>query len=148
METTRNTATATANLAKRAMRQAGMTMLEILIVLAIIALVMGFLFGPRIMEMFGEAKEETAGLMVNKYANEAYARWTLDNKGKQCPDSLSELAKYTNNEETKDPWDNELIMVCGESAPEGVTFGVASKGADGKPDTSDDVKSWEKNKKK
>ena len=138
----------TRNVARRAMRQAGMTMLEILIVLAIIALVMGFLFGPRIMEMFGEAKEETAGLMVNKYANEAYARWTLDNKGKQCPESLSELAKYTNNEETKDPWDNELIMVCGESAPEGVTFGVASKGADGKPDTSDDIKSWEKNKKK
>lgn len=137
-----------ASLAKRAMRQAGMTMLEILIVLAIIALVMGFLFGPRIMEMFGEAKEETAGLMVNKYANEAYARWTLDNKGKSCPDSLGELAKYTNNEDTKDPWDNELMMVCGESAPEGVSFGVASKGPDGKQDTSDDIKSWEKNKKK
>ena len=144
METTHETAT----LAKRAMRQAGMTMLEILIVLAIIALVMGFLFGPRIMEMFGEAKEETAGLMVNKYANEAYSRWSLDNKGKSCPESLNELAKYTNNEDTKDPWDNELIMLCGESAPEGVPFGVQSRGPDGKQDTSDDIKSWERNKKK
>jgi prepilin-type N-terminal cleavage/methylation domain-containing protein len=146
METTRETLATT--LAKRAARQAGMTMLEILIVLAIIALVMGFLFGPRILEMFGEAKEETAGLQVNKYANDAYAQWMLSNKGKSCPESLNELAKYTNNDETKDPWDNELIMVCGESAPEGVNFGVQSKGPDGKQDTGDDIKSWEKKKKK
>lgn len=144
METTRTTTA----LARRAVRQAGMTMLEILIVLAIIALVMGFLFGPRILEMFGEAKEETASLQVNKYANDAYAQWMLANKGKSCPDSLSDLAKYTNNEETKDPWDNELIMVCGDSAPDGVNFGVQSKGPDGKADTGDDIKSWEKNKKK
>jgi prepilin-type N-terminal cleavage/methylation domain-containing protein len=140
-----------AGIARRSLRpQAGMTMLEILIVLAIIALVMGFLFGPRILEMFGEAKTETAGLMVNKYANEAYARWVHDTPGKQCPDGLQELAKYTNNEDTKDPWGNELIMVCGENAPEGVPnhFGVMSKGEDGKEGTSDDIKSWEKKGKK
>lgn len=134
----------TAELARRAMRQAGMTMLEILIVLAIIALVMGFLFGPRIMEMFGKSKEDVAGMMVHGYANDAYPRWTIDNKGKQCPESLTELAKYTNNESTKDPWDKEMTMVCGDSAPEGVNFGVVSNGPDGKAGTNDDIKSWDK----
>ena len=134
--------------------QAGMTMLEILIVLAILALVMGFLFGPRIMEMFGEAKEGTASLMVNKYANEAYARWIQANSGQSCPDGLAALAKYTNNEETKDPWGNELEMLCGDNAPDGIPnrFGVFSKGANAKLETQgatcggDDICSWDRKK--
>ena len=126
--------------------QAGMTMLEILIVLAILALVMGFLIGPRVMEMFGQSKKTLAGPMVDEYASKAYPLWSRDNVGKQCPESLQDLAKYTNKEDPKDPWGNELLMVCGDSAPEGVPnhFGVISKGEDGKLDTPDDIKSWER----
>lgn len=129
--------------------QAGMTLLEILIVLAIIALVMGFLFGPRLLEMFGESKQKQAEIVVQEYASKAYTSWMLNNAGKSCP-TLAELAKYTNHEETEDPWGNEYIVVCGDNAPEGVPngFGVLSKGADGKEGTDDDVKSWGKNKKK
>lgn len=137
------------------LHQAGMTMLEILIVLAILALVMGFLFGPRIMEMFGEAKEETAGLMVNKYANEAYARWMQNNPGEACPDGLEPLAKYTNHEDTKDPWGSELVMLCGENAPDGIPnrFGIISHGSNRKLETQgascggDDICSWDRGKK-
>jgi prepilin-type N-terminal cleavage/methylation domain-containing protein len=126
--------------------QAGMTMLEILIVLAILALVMAFLIGPRVMEWFGQSKKTLAGPMVDEYASKAYPLWSRDNMGKQCPDSLQDLAKYTNKEDPKDPWGNELLMVCGENAPEGVPnhFGVISKGEDGKLDTQDDIKSWER----
>jgi general secretion pathway protein G len=129
--------------------QQGMTLLEILIVLAIIALVMGFLFGPRLLEMLGESKDKRAEIIVDEYANKAYTQWMLNNQGKQCPDSLSELARYTNHEETVDPWDNELIMLCGQNAPDGVPnrFGIVSMGPDGKLDTDDDVKSWGRKKK-
>ena len=127
-------------------RQAGMTLLEILIVLAIIALVMGVLFGPKLMSMFGEAREGTAKIVVGKYATEAYARWTMNNPGKQCPENIDALAKYAGDESgAKDPWGNQLILLCGDSAPEGAPGRVVviSIGDDGKPDTSDDIKSWD-----
>jgi general secretion pathway protein G len=125
--------------------QAGMTLLEILIVLAIIALVMGFLFGPRLMEMFGESKEELGKSMVQRLATESYARWSMDNSGKSCPSDVAEVAKYSNDKEGKDPWGHPMIVLCGENLPEGVTggFGVVSMGPDGKLDTKDDIKSWE-----
>ena len=134
-------------LTRKALRrgEAGMTMLEILIVLAILALVMGFLLGPRIMEMFGKSKKSLAGPMVDDLAL-TYARWTQDNPGKQCPESIDALAKYTNKQDAKDPWGNVMIMVCGDSAPEGVPyrFGIISKGGDGQEGTPDDVKAWDR----
>lgn len=128
----------------------GMTLLEILIVLAILAVVIGFLFGPQIMQMFGESKVKTTRLMVQKLAYEAYPRWQMDNQ-KSCPGDLSELAKYTNNEETKDAWGNPLKMLCGDDAPsEAHGFGIVSLGADGKEGgegESADIKSWDKGSK-
>jgi prepilin-type N-terminal cleavage/methylation domain-containing protein len=127
-------------------RQAGMTLLEILIVLAIIALVMGVLFGPKLMDMFGEAKDKTARIVVNKFATEAYARWSMSNAGKQCPEDISELAKYGGGEDgAVDPWGQKLTLLCGEAAPEGAPARVVviSNGEDGKQGTDDDIKSWE-----
>src|SRR6266545_1345284 len=123
--------------------QAGMTLLEILIVLAIIALVMGFLFGPRLMAMFGQSRTELAKSVVQRYASEAYARWSMDNPGKNCPADINELAKYNDEKEAKDPWGKPLILLCGDGAPEGVQLGVVSMGADNKLDTKDDIKSWQ-----
>ena len=65
------------------------------------------------------------------------------NPDKKCPESLAELGQYTSDKDTKDVWGNELVMLCGESAPaEARGFGVLSMGADGKLDTADDIKSW------
>ena len=50
----------------------GFTLLEILIVLAILALVMGLLIGPRIFAMFGQGKEGVARAMTKKLAHEAF----------------------------------------------------------------------------
>lgn len=129
----------------RLLRQAGMTLLEILIVLAIIALVMGFLFGPRLMEMFGESKTELGKSMVQRLATESYARWTMDNPGKACPADVTEVAKYSNDKDGKDPWGHPMVFLCGENLPEGVPggVGVQSMGPDGKLDTNDDLKSWD-----
>ena len=131
---------------KAAMRhagQAGMTLLEIMIVLAIIALVMGLLVGPQVFKMFGESQEQIARTEMKRLVHEAYPRWSMKNGG-GCPGSLQDLAEFTNKKDVKDPWKNDYMMRCGESAPQGERFAILSKGADGKEGTEDDIKSWEK----
>jgi type II secretory pathway pseudopilin PulG len=121
-----------------------MTLLEIMIVLAIIALVMGFLVGPKVLESFKDAKEDTASAIVKQLAHEAYPRWDADNPNKGCPQAVDELLKYTNLKENKDAWGQPYILLCGENAPKGARggIGVLSKGPDKKRDTDDDIKSW------
>ena len=124
-----------------------MTVLEIMIVLAIIALIMGFLVGPRVIAYFKEAKRKTSWMMAKEYQN-AYAKWSTDND-EACPEKLEDLAKYMNKKDNKDPWGSVFIMKCGDTAPEEVEggFGVVSLGPDRKEGTNDDIKSWENLKK-
>ena len=90
------------------------------------------------------ARDELTAVMVKEYATTAFPLWARDQVAKQCPDSIQDLARYTGKEDPKDPWGNELVMLCGENAPaEAKGFGVLSMGADGKRDTADDIKSWE-----
>jgi len=130
-----------------AAQQRGMTLLEIMIVLAIIALVMGLLVGPKVLSSLGSAQKKTYWMTAKQFAEEAYPRWRADNPGKTCPGGLADLTKYMNQKELKDDEGNELyIMLCGSNAPEGVPnkFGVIYVGEDKKSGTEDDIKSWEK----
>ena len=123
--------------------QKGMTLLEIMIVLAILALVMGLVVGPRVMKMFGESKGDVAAATVKKYAYEAYPSWSAAHPDKGCPDKLEDLNEYMNNKDIKDPWGNNYKMMCGQSLPAGAKgLAVMSNGEDGKEGTADDVKSW------
>lgn len=123
--------------------QQGMTLLEIMIVLAILALVMGLVVGPRVMKMFGESKVHIAQMTVTKYANEAYPSWSQSHSDKSCPAQLTDLNEYMNNKDVKDPWGNDYKMYCGQNLPNGAKgLAVMSNGEDGKEGTTDDVKSW------
>lgn len=126
----------------------GMTMLEIMIVIAILGLVMGLLVVPKVMGMFGDSKEKIAKLAVDKFASD-FGTWSLQNQDKPCPDDLLEIAKHTGKdvEDTKDPWGTPYKMFCGSDMPPGVpsgSIGVQSFGVDKQPDTADDVYSWKK----
>jgi prepilin-type N-terminal cleavage/methylation domain-containing protein len=128
--------------------QAGMTLLEIMIVLVIIALVMGVLIGPALMRKFGESKVKAAHVVTKKFAYEAYSQWSMANPSKGCPDDLKSLTKYMNSDDTKDPFGEDYVMVCGDGAselPAGTPFGVMSKGQDKKAGTPDDIQSWAAN---
>ena len=123
--------------------RSGMTLLEIMIVLAILALVMGLLVGPKVMALFGESKVKIAKMTVEKYANEAYPQWSASHSDKGCPDKLEDLNEYMNNKDIKDPWGNPYKMMCGQTLPAGAKgLAVMSAGPDGKEGTEDDVKSW------
>src|SRR5262245_13923882 len=124
--------------------QRGMTLLEIMIVLAILALIMGLVVGPRVMKMFGKSKDDIAKATAKKYAFEAYPSWAAAHPDKQCPDKLEDLNEYMNNKDTKDPWGGQYKMLCGQNLPAGAKgIAIQSPGEDGKEGTEDDVKSWD-----
>jgi general secretion pathway protein G len=122
-------------------REKGITLLEIMIVLAIIGLVMGVLVGPKVYRAFQEAKVRTAFLMLKEYES-AYTRWVTDSDN-ECPDKLEDLLKYTNKKDLKDPWGSPFVMKCGDQAPTESHFGVISLGPDKKEGTEDDLHSWD-----
>ena len=123
--------------------QRGMTLLEIMIVLAILALVMGLVIGPRVMKMFGESKVKITEDKLKMYAYEAYPSWSAAHPDKGCPDKLTDLNEYMNGKDAKDPWNGQYKMLCGQQLPAGAKgLAVMSPGEDGKEGTEDDIKSW------
>ena len=117
-----------------------MTLLEIMIVLAILALVMGLVIGPKVYEHFQEAKRETARMTVQKMALQDFPRWSLSHHD-PCPRSLASLTGSADND---DPWGTAYKMYCGSSAPTPeVAFGAASFGHDTIENTRDDIRSWD-----
>ena len=122
----------------------GMTLLEIMIVLAILALVMGLLVGPKIFKMFAGSQVDTTKIKIKKYAFEAFPAWAAVHPGKPCPEKLADLNEYMNNEDSNDAWGKPLKMMCGQTLPPGARgIAVMSAGEDGKEGTADDLKSWE-----
>jgi general secretion pathway protein G len=125
-------------------RSRGMTLLEIMIVLAILALVMGLVVGPKVFKMFNKSKEDIARATVKSYAYDAFPQWSAANPSKACPDDISALGEYMNSTDVKDPWGTPYRMLCGQNLPPGAKgLAVFSAGPDQKDNTSDDIKSWE-----
>ena len=124
--------------------QRGMTLLEIMIVLAILAIVMGLLVGPRVLKMFSESKVKTTRIKLTQYANEAFPQWSASHPDKACPDKITDLNEYMNSSDANDSWGRPIKMLCGQSLPPGARgIAVASAGEDGKDGTEDDIKSWD-----
>ena len=124
--------------------QRGMTLLEIMIVLAILAIVMGLLVGPRVLKMFSESKVKTTRIKLTQYANEAFPQWSASHPDKACPDKITDLNEYMNSPDANDSWGRPIKMMCGSSLPAGAKgIAMMSMGEDGKEGTEDDLKSWD-----
>lgn len=129
----------------------GLTLLEIMIVIAILGLVMGLVVVPKVMDLFGKSKEKIAKLAVDKFAFTDGPQWqmTSGGSGNGCPPDLLTIAQHTGKslQDTIDPWDMPYRMYCKgkDTLPPGVTsgFAVLSFGEDKKEGTEDDIKSWE-----
>ena len=104
----------------------GFTLLEIMIVLAILALVMGLLVGPQVLKLFGEGKVDIARAGAKKLAFESYPQWSSRpaNTGK-CP-TAAQLAEYGGA--PKDPWGEEYVIKCTDLPPGAVGIAVSSHG--------------------
>src|SRR5678809_1114804 len=104
---------------RRRRKQSGMTLLEIMIVLAILALVMGFLVGPRVYRALQDSKEDTQRGILQQWV-EGYGMWSNrpSNSNNPCPNPLTaqnvatQLEEYVNNASAVDKWGHELIFYC------------------------------------
>jgi len=117
-------------------KRAGVTILEILIALAIIALIAAVV-GPRLISYLGRAKSETAGLQLKqiKSAMQLYyidmGRYPSDAEGLAALVSSPAgngdwQGPYLENESgLKDPWGRDYIFHAGSDGalPEILTFG-------------------------
>lgn len=116
----------------------GMTLIEILVVLAIIGLIMG---GVSVMafNQFKEAKVKDAWTEVRSIETNCET-FMLQRNGK-CPKSLQDLkAAGIIRSVAKDPWNSDWLITCpGEHG----SVDVVSNGPDGAPNTDDDIRSWE-----
>ena len=133
--------------------QRGLTLLEIMIVIAILGLVMGLVVVPKVMDLFGQSKERIAKLAVDQFAYKDGPQWQVST-GKDCPPDLLTIAQHIgkSQQDTIDPWEMPLKLYCKgrDTMPPGATgsFAVLSSGEDKKEGTEDDIKSWEPLKKK
>ena len=128
-----------ARAAARARRQTdtGMTMLEIMIVLAIIGLVMSVV-GVGVFQSFKKAQKKIAQVAVNEIASKTVQFMTDNNN--ECPKSVDDLVaqKYMPKKQ-KDPWNHDFILRCpGTVNTDGID--VVSLGPDGQEGTPDDIK--------
>jgi prepilin-type N-terminal cleavage/methylation domain-containing protein len=116
--------------------QRGLTLLEMMIVLAIIALIMGVLVGPKLIGLFHHSQRDIAQMAVTKFADQDYPMWALQHPSTPCPSTLAEI-------EHKPPVDPWGVAYKGYCAPvTDVPFGAASFGDDRREATADDIRSW------
>jgi len=120
-------------------KRAGVTILEILVVLGILAL-LAAVVAPRVVGYLGRAKSETANLQIKRLAEgvELFyidtGRYPTEAEGltvlKDAPTGTSGWAgPYINSEEAfRDPWKRDYIY---EIRAEGVPFSIESLGRDG-----------------
>jgi general secretion pathway protein G len=127
-----------ARTARRADR--GMTMLEIMIVLAIIGLVMSVV-GVGVYANWKKSQVKVARIAVNEIAQKTI-QYMTDNSN-ECPKTIDDLVaqKYMPKKQ-KDPWNRDFILRCpGTINTDGID--VISMGPDGQEGTADDIKAVE-----
>jgi general secretion pathway protein G len=119
--------------------EAGFTLLEIMIVLAIIALIAGSV-GLGLFNYFKKAQVKVAKQDVHSIS-EAIQHYQLENS--ECPKGMEDLvAKKNLPKAMKDPWGKDFTIKCpGTNDTDGAD--VSSAGPDKQEGTADDVNSWQ-----
>jgi hypothetical protein len=89
------------------------------------------------------SKADTSLLNAKRLAFEAYPSWAVAHPDAACPKAIDELLEYVPRGTEQDAWGHPYDMFCGPTLPAGARgLAIRSRGADGQPDTADDLKSW------
>jgi len=140
------------NTLKKRNRIQGFTLIEIMIVLAIVGLLFSFV-GVNVIKKFKEAKGQAARIQIASYQQSLQAYYLAHNNyphtsqgldalihkpsvGK-IPENYPDGGYFNKKELVKDPFGNHYHYVCEDYQ----NFTIVSDGPDGTPDTEDDIKS-------
>lgn len=117
----------------RRLRQEGMTLVEIMIVVIIMALIAGAV-AVAVIPRLGTAKEKTAQTDVQTIRS-AVTLYLLE-VGDGCPtmQDLLDESLLDSGKNSQDPWNGEYAIEC-----EGDNVFVTSAGPDGQMGTEDDI---------
>lgn len=121
-------------------RDSGMTLIEIMLVLAIIVLIAGTI-GATVFNQYKKGLVRVTKGAVKEIQG-AVTQYMIDNN-QTCPQSLDDLVgqKYM-KKKPKDPWGKDYVFKCpGQSDPDAAD--IVSTGPDKQEGTVDDIKSWE-----
>jgi general secretion pathway protein G len=120
--------------------QRGMTLIEIMVVVAIIGMLMGTV-GVYAFGRFEKAKITDTKMVIKSIEN-AVVHFQTENTD-SCPKGIADLVtQKIMPKEPLDAWGQPLIFKCpGEHNPDGAD--IISKGKDKAEGTADDIKSWE-----
>lgn len=121
--------------------EAGMTLLEVMIVLAIIGIIAGTI-GVGLFAKFKSGLVKTAKTNVMN-VDQAVQMYMMDHS-QNCPTSIQDLVGdgKLDKRQVKDPWGKEIVIKCpGQANTDGID--VYSLGPDKQEGTTDDIKSWE-----
>jgi general secretion pathway protein G len=115
----------------------GMTLIEIMIVLALMALIATALT-LTIVHRWKEGQVRTAQIQIREVAGNVHSY--LIARG-ECPSMDELIAGHYVRSEPRDPWGTPVAVRCpGERDPDGVD--VVSYGPDRREGTDDDIRSW------
>jgi general secretion pathway protein G len=121
---------------RRRRSQLGMTLIEIMVVLAIISLILGGV-GVMAFNRFKDAQADDAKNQVVQI-HQLVEQFMLQKR--KCPKNVQELkAAGIASKVSKDPWGNDYEIRCEQGSADGIE--VRSMGVDGTMGTDDDLSS-------
>jgi general secretion pathway protein G len=132
--------------------RSGFTLMEILIVLAILAVIIGLVL-PNLLGQQKEANKKAARIQVNEVEN-ALKLYAVDHEG-EFPGSIDALLTNPGNDQKwkgpylekgkvpADPWSNPIqYQYPGQHQPGGDRPDIWSMGPDRQSNTADDITNW------